>query len=74
MVTHSVDYQLISKQLYNLGIDDILHHCVIEHECNSISYESHEGIVGSQNSSKDIVCKVLHIGIWWASLFADTKD
>jgi hypothetical protein len=31
-VTHSVDYQLITGHLYNLGTDGILHRCALEHE------------------------------------------
>jgi hypothetical protein len=49
LVTCSVDYRLISEQLYNLGTDDILHLCALEHECGPILYESHEGIIGGHN-------------------------
>jgi hypothetical protein len=37
------DYQLIAGKLYKLG-DGILRRCVLEHECEMVLYEAHEGI------------------------------
>jgi hypothetical protein len=48
--------------------------CALEHNHNSILYEAHEGIARGHNASKATICKVLHIGIWWPSLFVDTKE
>ena len=32
LVTRAVDFELIAGQLYKLGLDEILRHCVLEHE------------------------------------------
>jgi hypothetical protein len=40
------DYQLIVGQLYKLGLDSILRHCVLDHERPDILWECHSGVVG----------------------------
>jgi len=32
LVTHNIDYQLITNQLYKLVVDEILHRCILENE------------------------------------------
>jgi hypothetical protein len=41
----SINYQLIAGHLYKLGVNGILHRCMLEHECDMVLYEAHEGIV-----------------------------
>jgi hypothetical protein len=52
-VVRAVDFQLIAVHLYNLGADDILRRCVMEHERPINLLESHEGIVGGHYAGKD---------------------
>jgi hypothetical protein len=33
LVVGAVDYQMIASHLYNLGADNILRRCLMEHEC-----------------------------------------
>ena len=39
----SIPYTLINGSLYNIGQDDILHWCVLEHERQEILEEDHSG-------------------------------
>jgi hypothetical protein len=44
LVFRTVDYQLIARHLYKMGIDNILRKYVLEHEIPRVLAESHEGI------------------------------
>jgi hypothetical protein len=59
MVVRVVDYQLIAGHLYNMGIDNILRICVLEHERPRILAEAQ---------------KVFHGGLWWVTIQRDAKD
>jgi hypothetical protein len=63
LVTHSVDYQLIARKLYNMEGDDILRLSSLENEWDPILNEAYKGIIGGNNSSKATTWKLLHIGI-----------
>lgn len=69
LVTCSDDYQLIVDQLYKLGVDGILRCRALEHERDSLLYESHEGIVEAK-----MPVRLRRVGLWWPSLFAESKD
>jgi hypothetical protein len=73
-VVKLVDYQLITGNLYKLGVDNILRICVMEHERNIISEESHEGIVGGHYAGKSTTQKVLCTRLWWPIVQKDTKE
>jgi hypothetical protein len=45
LMVRDVDYQLILGHLYNLGEDNILRICVMEHAIPIILANAHEGIV-----------------------------
>ena len=45
----------------------------MEHEHDAVLYEAHEGIAGGHNVGKAIARKVLHVGLWWPSLFQEDK-
>jgi hypothetical protein len=59
LVVKATDDQLIAGYLYNMGTNNILSICVLEHERPRILSEAHEGIVGGNYAGKDIVKKVL---------------
>jgi hypothetical protein len=46
LVVKAIDYQLIAWNLYKLGADGILRHCVLKHERTIILEEAHDGIIG----------------------------
>jgi hypothetical protein len=74
MVVRATDYQLISGQLYKLGLDNILRRCVLNHERQDILWECHSGVVGGHVGGKATAQKVLQDGLWWATLFKDAKE
>jgi hypothetical protein len=74
LVVKAVDYQLIIGNLYKLGVDGILRHCVLEHERPMILAEAHDGIAGGHYAGKETTQKILHAGIWWPTLHKDAKE
>lgn len=55
-----------------MGLDQILHHCILDHECKGILWECHAGIVGHVGG-KSISWKVLQVCLGWLTLFQDAK-
>jgi hypothetical protein len=51
---------IIAGHLYNIGVDNILRRCVLEHERPRILVEAHEGIDGGHYAGKSTAQKVLH--------------
>jgi hypothetical protein len=74
LVVRATDYQLIAGHLYNMGADNILRRCVLEHERPRILAELLEGIVGGHYAGKVTAKKVLHAGLWWSTVHRDSKD
>jgi hypothetical protein len=74
LVVKAVDYHLIVGNLYNLGTNDILWQCVLEHERPMILSEAHEGIAGDHYVGKTLTKKILHMGIWRPNLHMDAKE
>jgi hypothetical protein len=73
-VTHNVDYQLIVGHMYKLGTDGIHCRCILEHENYTVLYEEIESIAGEHNVKNVTTQKVIHEGLWWPSLFEDSKE
>lgn len=44
-------YQLIARQLYICGKDDVLRRCALPHEVDDILFQSHDGIAGEHFAS-----------------------
>jgi hypothetical protein len=74
MVVKVAYYQLIVGHLYNMGTDNILRICVLEHEMPRILEEAHEGIDGGHYAGKYTMHKVLRTGLWWLTIHRDEKD
>jgi hypothetical protein len=74
MVVHAIYYQLISRKLYKFRLDNILRRCVLNHERKDIMWECHNGVAGRHVGGKAIAQKVLHVGLWWDTLFKDAKE
>jgi len=60
---------LIVGHMYKLGLDGILCRCILEHECDMILYEGHEGIVGGHSTENEMVQENFSVGLWWSSVF-----
>lgn len=52
LVVRASYYQLIAGQLYKLGLDDILHRCILDHEKTIVLEEAHRGILGGHYVGK----------------------
>ena len=46
----------------------------MDHEHDEILYEAHEGTTGAHNAEKALTRNVLHIEMWWPSLFHEAKE
>jgi hypothetical protein len=74
LVMKATDYQLIIGNLYNLGVDGILRHCVLEHEILMKLEEAHDGIAGGHYAGRETAQKILCTGIWWHTLHKYAKE
>jgi hypothetical protein len=74
LVVRTVDFSLITGQLYKLGPDEILRRCVMDIERPLILVEAHEDIAGGNYVGRATAQKVLRAGLWWPTLHRDAKD
>ena len=74
LVVKATDFQLIARQLYKLGPDEILRRCVIPHEQGKVLVEAHAGVVGGQYGGCTTTRKLLHAELWWSTLNSDATD
>ena len=56
-------YTLIAGQIYKLGLDEILRICIFDHERKWVMDEVHEGVSGRHYPGKEMVHKILQVGI-----------
>ena len=66
-------YSLINGFLYKIGLDKVLHRCVLEHELGDIMSEVHHGPTGGHFQSDTTVKKIQQSGLWWQTLYKDCK-
>jgi len=52
-------YQLITRQLYIWGKDDVIRRCVLLHEVGDLLIQAHDGITGGHFASEMTTRKVL---------------
>ena len=69
-----IDYQLIADEHYKLGIDEILRRCILKHERDEIMRDAHEGMMRGHYAGNVAPHKIMHVGIWWPTIFKDTKE
>jgi hypothetical protein len=55
LVVCAIYFSLITRQLYKMGLDEILRRCVLEEERPWILTEAHASIVGGHYARKEIV-------------------
>ena len=53
LVVKSEYFQLIFGQLYKMGHDENLHHCVLQHEWPMILVQAHDGVEGGHYAGKE---------------------
>ena len=51
-------YSIINGFLYNIGLDEVLCRCVLEHERESIMHEAHYGLAGGHFQSNMTAKKI----------------
>ena len=57
-----------------MGPNEILWHCVLEHESLLILNEAHAGIAGGHYAGKNMVQNILKANLWWPTMHSDTQD
>ena len=73
-MVRAANFNLIAGQLYNMGPDEILRRCVLEHEKPLILAEAHSGAAGGHYAGKDIAQKILTAGLWWPTIHKDEEN
>ena len=59
LIVKTIDFQLITGQLYNMGPNEILCRCVLEHEKPLVLNEAHAGVAKGYYARKETVHKLL---------------
>ena len=68
----AADFTIITRQLYKLGADEILHIYVLEHEWPTILTKAHDGVAGSHYAGRAMAQNILRAGLWWPTLHQDS--
>ena len=74
LVFHTTNYQLISRKLYKLRLDEILRRCFLDHEHEAVLWECHSGIAEGHVGVKPTARKVLQARLWWPTVHANSKS
>jgi hypothetical protein len=74
MVVRAAYYQLIAGHLYNMGPDNMLRICVLEHERPRILVGDGEVISGEHYARKYTMQKAFHTGLWWSTIHIYEKN
>jgi hypothetical protein len=68
LVVCAAYFQLIARNIYKMGPNEILRRCVIKAEIPLILAKAHEGIAGGHYAGKATAQKVLRASLWWPTL------
>ena len=52
----------------------MLRRYALEHERHAILAEAHDGVAGGHYSGKEMMQKILRVGLWWPTLHTDSHD
>ena len=74
LVFRATDYQITTCQLYNMGLDQVLRRCVLDHERPYILWECHNRVVGGHVGGNSTTRKILQVGLWWPTVHKDVKE
>jgi len=69
----SASFTWIGGNLFKLGPDQILRHCVREEEVFDILLTCHDGPCGGHFAAKRTAFKILHVGYHWPTLHQDVR-
>eukprot|EP00253_Pinus_taeda_P029787 PITA_29787 len=69
----SAPFTWIGGNLFKLGPDQILRHCVREEEVFDILLTCHDGPCGGHFATKRIAFKILQVGYYWPTLHQDVR-
>ena len=58
LAVKATPYTLINEFLYKMGLDEVLHRCVFEHERENIMHEAHYGPAGGHFQSETTAKKI----------------
>lgn len=70
----STPYRLINRQLYNMGIDEVLWICALECEREALIIESHNGGASGHYQGETATWKIMQEVIWWPTLLFDRQQ
>ena len=73
LVMKGAPYTLINIFLYKMGLDELLHRCVLEHERENIMHEAHYGPAGGHFQLDTTVEKIQQSRLWWPTLHKDCQ-
>eukprot|EP00253_Pinus_taeda_P003803 PITA_03803 len=73
IVRKSASFTWITGNLFKLGPDQILRHCVREEEVFDILLTCHDGPCGGHFAAKRTAFKILQAGYYWPTLHADVR-
>lgn len=65
---------MYDKQLYILGLNNVLYQCLPPNEAFRLLVDLHEGSIRRHFGNNTIVKKVLAFGYWWPILFKDIVE
>ena len=66
-------YSIINRFLYELGLDEVMFLCILDHERESIMHEAHYGPVGGHFHSDRTDKKIQQSGLWRSTLYRDCQ-
>jgi len=69
----SLKYCIIDNALFWKDISGIIFNCLLKDEADKIMQEFHAGDCGGHLYWKTIADKILTVGLYWPTLFADVK-
>jgi hypothetical protein len=73
IITQCDNYSWVGHDLFHIGLDLIIHRCVLEDDIPEILGICHDGPCGGHISDKCTSYKVLHSGYYWPRSFKDVE-
>jgi len=64
LVVRSIWYQVIAGQLYKMVVDQVLCHCILDHEGVGVLWKYHSGVARVHLGGKATTEKFLQVGLW----------
>lgn len=68
---HSQPYHIIADTLYHVGVNSVLHRCLMIEEAERVLNDFHSGACGGHMFGYTIAQKILCVGYFWSSIFKE---